>query len=152
MPTQMQIICPHCGSRNRLPADRPALQGRCGSCHQPLFEGRPLAVDPAGFERHLAFDTIPLLVDVWAPWCGPCRMMAPMFEKAAAILEPEFRLLKLNADTAPEVMSRYGIRGIPTLLLLDHGRLVDKQAGATDDAFIVQWARSRLAAAQASMP
>ncbi|MDA8049193.1 MAG: thioredoxin TrxC [Rhodospirillales bacterium] len=139
----LHVLCPHCGSINRLPAGKPAEAARCGNCHRALFQGHPVAVDQAGFERHLGADDIPILVDVWAPWCGPCRMMAPTFERAAKSLEPRFRLLKLNADEAPEILSRYGISGIPTLLLFNHGRLAGRQAGAMDEAGIVRWAQSR---------
>jgi thioredoxin 2 len=143
------ILCPHCGGTNRVPADKPALAARCGICHESLFTGRPFAVDAAAFERHIAANDIPVLVDVWAPWCGPCRMMAPMFERAARALEPDIRLLKLNADEAPEILSRYGISGIPALLLFERGRLAGRQAGAMDEANIVRWARARLATAGA---
>lgn len=151
MATHRHILCPHCDTLNRLPIDKPPLDGRCGSCHKRLFEGRPLAVNPVVFARYVAMDTIPLLVDVWASWCAPCRMMAPMFEGAAKVLEPNLRLLKLNADAAPEIVNRYGIRGIPTLLLFDHGRLIAQQAGAMDRTGIVQWARSRLASTPMSV-
>jgi thioredoxin 2 len=141
------VVCPHCRSTNRVPAEKSGLKARCGNCHEALFEARPAAVDAAGFERHLAANDIPVLVDVWAPWCGPCRMMAPMFERAAKALEPALRLIKLNADEVPEILSRYGISGIPTLLLFHHGRMVGRQAGAMDETGIVRWARSRLAVA-----
>ena len=108
-----QLVCGHCGQINRLPAGHGADHARCGACHQALFSGRPIEVDEKGFERHLANSDIPLLVDVWAPWCGPCRAMAPMFERAAAELEPEVRLLKLNSDTAPAVSSRLNISAHP---------------------------------------
>ena len=142
MPAGRHILCPHCGGTNRVPADKPALAARCGICHEPLFAGRPFAVDAAAFERHIAANDIPVLVDVWAPWCGPCRMMAPMFERAAKALEPEMRLLKLNADEAPEILSRYGISGIPTLLRFEHGRLAGRQTGAMDEANILRWAKA----------
>lgn len=142
-----QLVCGHCGKTNRLPADRAPDQGRCGACHQPLFSGQPIEVDEAGFERHVASSDIPLLVDVWAPWCGPCRAMAPMFARAATELEPRVRLLKLNADTAPKVSARFGISAIPTLLLIKNGREVARNAGAMDAQRIVAWTAAQLRAA-----
>ena len=145
MSTSRQIVCGHCGRINRLPTDRPLSGASCGSCHQPIFIGRPVEVDEAGFSRHMADSNIPLLVDVWAPWCGPCRAMAPMFERAAKELEPKVRLLKLNADTAPAVSSRLGISGIPTLLLMQSGREIARTSGAMDAGSIVAWTNARLA-------
>jgi thioredoxin 2 len=134
-----QIVCGNCGQINRLPADRPATAARCGSCHQPLFDGHPVEVDEQAFARHVAHSDIPVLVDVWAPWCGPCRAMAPMFERAAKELEPMVRLLKLNADKAPSVSSRFSIKGIPTLLLMHDGKEISRQSGAMDARNIVAW-------------
>ena len=111
----------------------------------PLFAGHPIEVDEQGFGRHVPNSDIPVLVDVWAPWCGPCRAMAPMFERAAKELEPEVRLLKLNADNAPEVSSRLRITGIPTLLLMHGGREISRQSGAMDARSIVAWTRAGLA-------
>jgi thioredoxin 2 len=140
------MVCPSCQALNRVPVDRPAVQAKCGSCHAPLFAGAPLAIDEAGFERHLAKDEIPLLVDMWAPWCGPCRTMAPMFERAAQQLEPQLRLLKLNVDEAQSVAARYGVRGIPALLLFHRGRLLAQSAGVQNTDAIIRWVRANVPA------
>lgn len=145
MKSSAQIVCPSCSALNRLPRDRPAVAARCGACHGPLFSARPTEVDEIGFERHLRSSDIPLLLDVWAPWCGPCRMMAPQFERAAAVLEPEVRLLKLNADEAPNVSARLGVRGIPAMYLLRNGSVLAQTAGAMNTDGIVRWTRTHLA-------
>lgn len=138
------IVCPACGAVNRVPMDRPALAAACGACKGKLFAGAPREVGAAEFDRHLSHDGLPLLVDVWAPWCGPCRTMAPQFHRAAGMLEPEMRLLKVNADEQPAISSRYGIRGIPALLLFKGGQLVAQTAGAMEAGGIAAWARSKL--------
>ncbi len=147
MATFQHIVCPHCAATNRVPAGKPATQAKCGSCHAALFTGHPAAVDAASFAKHVKAGDLPVLVDVWAPWCGPCRMMAPMFEAAAGELEPQVRLLKLNADEAPQVAAELGVQGIPALLLLRGGRVVARQAGVMDAGHIVAWARGALAQA-----
>lgn len=145
MKSSVQIVCPSCSALNRVPRDRPAAAARCGACHRPLFSARPAEVDETGFERHLRSNDVPLLLDVWAPWCGPCRMMAPEFERAAAVLEPEVRLLKLNADEAPNVSARLGVRGIPAMYLFQNGSILAQTSGAMNADGIVRWARSHLA-------
>ena len=107
-PSTSHIVCPHCAGVNRVPSDKPARQARCGACHRDLFEGHPCAVDAAAFEKHRHGNDIVVLVDVWAPWCGPCRVMGPMFERAASELEPNVRLLKVNADEEPRIASELG--------------------------------------------
>lgn len=139
-----QIVCGHCGRTNRLPAERAPAAARCGACHQAIFTGHPIEVDEEGFSRHVANSDIPVLVDVWAPWCGPCRAMAPMYERAARELEPKVRLLKLNSDSAPGLSSRLNITGIPTLLLMRGGREIARQAGAMDARSIVAWTEAGL--------
>jgi thioredoxin 2 len=139
-----QIVCGACGQINRVPTERPAKMARCGACHKPLFTAHPAEVDEVGFERHVAHSSIPILVDVWAPWCGPCRTMTPMFEQAAAVLEPEVRLLKLNADEAPGISARLGIRSIPTLLLLRSGQVIARSSGAMNTQQIVTWTQNHV--------
>ncbi|PAY07099.1 MULTISPECIES: thioredoxin TrxC [Bradyrhizobium] len=139
-----QIVCGHCGRTNRLPAGRAADGARCGSCHQPMFTGHPIEVDEEGFTRQLANSDVPLLVDVWAPWCGPCRAMAPMFERAAQQLEPRVRLLKLNSDRAAATSSRLNITGIPTLLLMRRGHEIARHSGVMDARSIVAWTEAGL--------
>lgn len=137
----MHLVCPHCGSLNRLPEDRRGAGPNCGNCHQPLFQGHPLALDTAGFARHRQYSDIPLLVDFWASWCAPCRMMAPAFEEAARQLEPELRLAKVNTEEARDLAINLGIRSIPTLVLFVRGQEVARTAGAMEARSIVAWVR-----------
>jgi thioredoxin 2 len=117
----------------------------CGQCHKTLFDGHPLALDSDSFDRHIGRNQVPVLVDFWAPWCGPCRMMAPAFEQAAALLEPQVRLAKLNTEEAQGIAARFNIRSIPTLALFVGGKEVARQAGAFRTASdIADWARSHL--------
>ncbi|MCU7853564.1 MAG: thioredoxin TrxC [Candidatus Thiodiazotropha sp. (ex Monitilora ramsayi)] len=138
------IVCPYCDGINRVPSDRLADGAKCGKCHRPLFSGQPLALDEARFAKHAQKSDIPLLVDFWASWCGPCRMMAPAFEQAAAQLEPTVRLVKVNTEEAQQLGARFGIRSIPTLMLMRGGHEIARQAGAMDTAGIVSWVRGHL--------
>ncbi|HHC73051.1 MAG TPA: thioredoxin TrxC [Thiotrichales bacterium] len=144
MSEPIHVVCPHCDSINRLPADRPAGEAKCGRCHQPLFTGHPLALEEGRAEKHIARNDIPVLVDFWAQWCGPCKMMAPVFEQAAARLEPRVRLIKVDTDRARILAGQAGIRSIPSLLLYRRGREVARTAGAMDLRTLLDWVEQNL--------
>jgi thioredoxin 2 len=142
--TQVPIVvpCPHCDALNRMARDRLADGGRCGVCHKRLFTGQPVALSKERFERHLDKGDVPLLIDFWAPWCGPCRTMAPEFERAAPELEPGFRLVKVNVDDEPELAVRFIVRSIPMTTLAFRGREIVRLTGARPTAELVRWARA----------
>jgi thioredoxin 2 len=143
MSENLIIVCSQCGTLNRVPRERLAAGGRCGECHARLFDGHPTALDSVRFARFLDKSDVPLLVDLWAPWCGPCHAMAPEFERAARELEPRLKLVKVNIDEEPEVARRFGVQSIPTILLLLHGQELGRIAGARSGAELVRWAESR---------
>jgi thioredoxin 2 len=138
----LHIVCPHCSTTNRVPAERAGSGPLCGNCHNVLFNGHPFELDEAAFERHIASNDLPVVVDFWAPWCGPCRSMAPEFEKAATMLEPTVRLVKVNTELAQNLARRFNIRSIPTMALFRGGREIARQSGAMGATAIASWVRA----------
>jgi thioredoxin 2 len=139
MSDTFHIVCPACDSVNRLPRSKPAQKAKCGHCGVGLFTGKPIELGGDRFKRHVARSDIPVVTDFWAPWCGPCRAMAPVFEQAAQEFEPAARFVKVNVDANPHLASEYGIQGIPALFVFRNGQIVSRQAGMMDPASLDRW-------------
>ena len=138
---KLHVACPHCGATNRLPAARVAEQPVCGRCGKALLDGKPIELSDADFDAAVAASPLPVLVDFWAPWCGPCRAMAPAFEQAGRSLQGKALLVKVNSDDNPQLSARFGIRSIPTLVRLERGRETGRQSGALPAGAIVALAQ-----------
>lgn len=145
MDSKQHVVCPHCQTTNRVPIGQRDVSLNCGRCHEPLFDGHPVAVTESQWDAHLNRHDIPVVVDFWAPWCGPCRSMAPAFEQTARALEPQARFLKVNTDASQALAARYNIRSIPTLMVFKGGREVQRQAGALPAGALQQWVARAIA-------
>ncbi len=140
----LHVVCPHCTAVNRIPAERLVARPKCGKCGQLLFSGKPVELSPSTFQKHLQKNDIPLLIDFWAPWCGPCKMMGPAFAEAATQLEPRIRLAKVNTEMEQNLGAQLNIRSIPTMVLFINGVEKARQSGAMNSAGIIQWVNSQL--------
>jgi thioredoxin 2 len=133
------VACPQCHSLIRVPEARAGEHPHCPRCKAQVLSGEPVALDGAAFAAHVERATLPVLVDFWAPWCGPCRMMAPVLDRIASQRATALRVAKLNTDEQPQLAARFGIRSIPTLILFRDGRELARQSGAVDAASLSRW-------------
>ena len=137
--TDKHIVCPNCGGTNRVPSGKDAREAKCGRCGQALFSGHPAGANAAQFEKQITRSDVPVVVDFWADWCGPCHAMAPIYEQVAQELEPRFRFLKLDTEAEPGIAGRYNIRGIPTLMVFKGGKVLAQRAGVQDRNSLKSW-------------
>ncbi len=144
MQDTIQVVCAHCAAVNRVQRARLSERPRCGRCRQTLFSGQPIELNAESFARQVQANSLPIVIDFWAPWCGPCRAMAPHFERAARELEPAARLAKVDTEQCPELAQRFGIQSIPTVAIFAGGREIARQSGAMDAGTLTRWVRSHI--------
>ncbi len=144
MTQPLHVVCPVCNTINRIPADKMTSDPGCGKCSNSIFPGQPVELNASSFKRHISRNDIPVVVDFWAPWCAPCKMMAPWFTEAAASLEPRVRFAKVNTEQEQKLGAEFAVRSIPTLMLFRNGKEISRKAGAMQAAQIVNWIQGEL--------
>lgn len=144
MSDSKHLVCPHCDAVNRVPAERLASNPKCGKCKEPLFTGQPVELTDRNFDKHIRRNEVPVVVDFWAAWCGPCKMMAPHFKTVTGQMEPRVRFAKVDTEHAQRTAAQFGIRSIPTVVIFRNGREVARQAGAMDARTLANWIQSNL--------
>jgi len=135
----VNVVCPHCLKVNRIPKKDSYTKANCGACKQSLLDSKPVQVDANGFQKFVNNSDLPVVVDFWAPWCGPCRMMAPAFEEAALAMPLKAQFIKVNTEENPQLGAQYGIQSIPTMVIFKNGREVDRVSGALSSQRIINW-------------
>jgi thioredoxin 2 len=142
--TAVHLVCPHCGGINRVPAERLKDKPACGKCHKPVLDGLPVNLGSRDFDRFISKNDLPVVVDFWAAWCGPCKMMAPAFSQLASQMSTQIRFAKVDTEQAQDISARFNIRSIPTMILFKNGKEVDRVSGALDQTGMKQWLAASL--------